>query len=224
MHPSRPTSTDPNAAYRAAIAALADNRPLEEYAVNPAQAENAHHQQNPLAALNRRRSAHADCLNRIAHTLGPGVRLVMELMAAENTAAPNTTNAAPHVAEPGRMHGPSGNTALHREAAIRTIRQLINATGMPHRTQLSDNVILNRLASANLRPDTFIAAMQIAQTPDHPTLISLNASALERNDILCFLVDVMNYRHGFNQMTRDAGHAANNNPNDLIAAILLGMR
>ena len=74
MHPSRPSSSDPNAAYRAAIASLADNNILFNEEAEPTQAENAENQQNPLAGLNPRRSNNRKRLNAIAHHLGIGVR------------------------------------------------------------------------------------------------------------------------------------------------------
>ena len=88
MHPSRPMFTDPNAPYRAAIAAFGGDLGNAQEVAQGQAVPNAY-QQSGHDGIPARRHTNRDRLNVIAHNLGPGVRSVMERMAAEYAAGPS---------------------------------------------------------------------------------------------------------------------------------------
>ena len=216
MNPSRPSSTDPNAPYRAAIAALGGNF-VNEQEVGQQQHAPAQYEQNAYEGLAPRRNANRDRLNQIAHHLGSGVRVALESMTPEQAHPEN-------VAGPSIARVPSPQIAADPNTSLSTIRQMISDTGLNHRRNLYDYVIQNRLESANLSQATFIAAMQMIQTPNHPALVAMGVNNDERNTILDYLVAVMSHRRGFNQITLEAGQNADNNPHNFIAGIIQQIR
>ena len=75
MYPSRPSSSDPNAPYRNAIAAFADHRidGVEGQPDDEPQNVSAQNQPNVITDLNPRRTTNRDILNTIARNIGPNI-------------------------------------------------------------------------------------------------------------------------------------------------------
>lgn len=215
MHPSRPSSPDPNAPYRAAIAALGGNFTNEQEIDQP-QPEPHHFQQNAHEGLVPRRKLNHDRLNQIAHHLGSGVQVALELMAPEQVQHEN-------VAEPSNTTPPA-NVPQASHANIDTLRWYFDQMGIRHSTDLNDSTIKNRLDSVNLSVEALIAAMDIAHTPNHPTLIASQANENERLIIIASLAKCMKRKDGFDPPVRNAALNANNNPHELIYGILLQLR
>ena len=210
MHPSRPTSTDPNAPYRAAIAALGGH-PGNAQEVAQGQAAPNAYQQSGHDGFPARRHTNRDRLNAIAHNLGSGVRIVMERMAAENAAGPSHPTEALTIPQPSY-------------ATIDTLRDYFDRLGIGYSSRLQDETIQFRLDSANLSVEALIAAVDIVRTPNHPTLIAFQVSENERYVMMKSLTKCMEWRGGFDQRIRDAALNANNDPHALVSNILFQMR
>ena len=210
MHPSRPTSTDPNASYMAAIAAfggdLGNAQEAEHYDAAPHSYQQNWHDEVPARRHNNR-----DRLNEIAHNLGPGVRVVMDRMASEHAAGPS---------HPTEAH----TTPQPSEANIDTLRAYFDHLGIGYSTRLNGATIQSRLDSANLSIAALIATMDIVHTDNHPTLVAFQVSENERRVMMSSLIKCMEWRGGFDQSIRVAGCNADNNPQTLIYNMLLQMR
>ena len=119
MRPSAPIASDPNAAYRAAIAAFADNRVVVADDMHPIEAANVQHQESAFAQLQRLGSIHADSLNRICSARDPGALRAMEPITVPNTTmiaqrpmrCPAAVNSAAYPAEPSRTQAALVNAA-----------------------------------------------------------------------------------------------------------------
>ena len=210
MHPSRPSSTDPNSAYRAT---LADNQGLAHQANNdPVPAEHAQPQANSLAGLSPRRNNKRDRLKPISHHLGSSDTVALERMGQQS------------VTEPSASCQPAVKSANITDANISTLRQYFHRMGLNFSSQLQDSTIRSRLQTANLSMATLIAAIDIAHTPNHPTLAAFNANENERHTVISCLAGCMHWKKGFNQQTITASLNADNNPDDLIAGLLLQLR
>lgn len=205
MDPSRPSSTAPNAAYRTALAA--DLGVEYQDNIDPAQAERAQHQPDILAGLPRRRNNDRDHLSTTSPHPGLSVSVALEPMAGPSTPPPPTATSA---------------NISHRN--ISALRQYFHRMGLNFSDQIQSNTIRNRLGKANLTTQTLIAAIDIAHTPSHPTLAAFNTSENERRVIISCLEGCMSYKNGFNQQTITAGLNANDNPDDLIAGLILQLR
>lgn len=205
MHPSRPSSTDPNAAYRDAIAAFADNRiaEQEDHTDGESRYDAAMNQPNSLAPLNPRRHTNQDRLNVIAHNLGSGVRVAMEMMAHSATPS-TTTDVATSSAPP---------------VTVDTIRQYLSEIGH-HGKYLEDETIHRRLNGANLRTETLLAAIQTAHNPNHPLWEALGASEQAREAVFSKLAGIVTNKSGFRDSMKNLVLIANNNLEQLIANLL----
>ena len=124
MRPSAPIASDPNAVYRAAIAAFADNRVVVADDMNPIEAANAHYQESAFAQLQRLGSTRADSLNRIASTRDPGALRAVEQITAPNTTpaqppmrCPEAVNSAAYPAEPSRAQAAPWSTQRQRHSS-----------------------------------------------------------------------------------------------------------
>ena len=209
MYPSRPSSTDPNAAYRDAIAAFADNRiaEQEDHTEGESRYDAAINQPNSLAPLNPRRRTNQDRLNVIAHNLGSGVRVAMEMMA--HSATPSaTTDVATSSAPP---------------VTVDTIRQYLRENGY-FDSNMVDVTIQNRLDAVHLSTETIFTALQILHDDHHPLIARLNMSNSECDSIFYRLAGIVMKKNGFQEPIRTATLNANNNPDQLIANLLQYLR
>ena len=212
MYPSRPSSTDPNAAYRDAIAAFADNRIQEGDRDDESNYETAQNQPNSLAGLNPRRTTNQDRLNAIAHNLGSGVRVAMEMM-TPSTIPPATADTATSSASP---------------VTIDTIRQYLRERGHINnewaRQSLNDLNTQNRLNSANLSAKTLLIALQIAHNPNHPLLERLGVKDNEHEPLIARLAGIVMSKVGFRSSIKTLALNANDNPDQLITNLLQYVR
>ena len=214
MHPLRPPSIDPNAAYRDAIAAFADNRVYgqEENPDDASHHDAAQNAPNLLAGRNPRRTTNQDRLNDIAHNLGSGVRIVMEWM-TPRTFPPTVTDAA---------------TSSASSVTISTILHYLRERG--HTSPewiyqgLSEANAQNRLDSANVSAQTFLTALQIAHTINHPLLESLRVSDEEQKGLIARLTGIVMTKAGFRSPIKTLVQNADNNPDQLIANVLQYVR
>ena len=202
MHPSHLSSPDPNAPYRAAIAALTGN-PIDEQEFNQPEPMPAQYQQNAHEGFPPRRNVNRDRLNFIAHNLGSGVRAAMDMMAQRaSTATPTdvaTSSAAP--------------------ITVDTIRQYLNGIGH-YGKYMADLTIQARLDGANLSIETLLAALQTAHNPYHPLWAALGASQLERETVFSRLAGIVMNKSGFRDPIKTVVLAANNDLEQLIANLL----
>ena len=202
MHPSGPSHTDPNAPYRAALAALAGNPiDIEEYNQSePAPAEYAHHVHEELPP---RRNVNRDRLNLIAHNLGAGVGVAMEMIAQRERAAIQTQMA-------------TSSTAY---VTVDTLRQYLSETG--HRGESMENVTVQaRLDGANVSTATLLTALQAAHNPNHPLWGTLGANRRERGKVISKLAGIVINKSGFRYPMKNLLQNAQNDPNQLIAVLL----
>ena len=210
MHPSRPPSIDPNAAYRDANAAFADNRVYEqeEKPDDALHYDAAQNVPNLLAERNPRRTTNQDRLNNIAHNLGSGVRIVMEWM-TPSTFPPPVTDAA---------------TSSASSVTISTIRNYLREKGYTNPEWvcqgLSEANAQNRLDSANVSAQTFLTALQIAHTINHPLLERLRVSDEELKGLIARLTGIVMTKAGFRPSIKTLVLNAHNNPDQLIANVL----
>ena len=202
MHPSRPSSSDPNAPYRAAIAALAGH-PIDQQEFNHPQPAPAQYQQNAHEGLPPRRNGNRDHLNQIAHQLGSGVRVAMEIMTPRTMPAATldvaTSSAAP--------------------VTVDTIRQYLSGIGH-HGKYMADATIQGRLNGANLSTETLLAAIQAAHNPNHPIWAAMGASEFEREAVFSRLSGIVTNKSGFRDLLKTLVRNANNNPEQLIVNLL----
>ena len=205
MYPSRPSSTDPNAAYRDAIAAFADNRMYgqEDHIDDEPYNEAAQNQSNSLAGLNPRRTTNQDRLNAIAHNLGSGVRVAMEMITS-NTIPAATTDVATSSAAP---------------VTVDTIRQYLSDIGH-HGKYIANDTIQRRLNEANLSTETLLTAIQTAHNPNHPLWATLGAGQFEREAAFYKLSGIVTNKSGFRDSMKTLVKMANNNPEQLVANVL----
>lgn len=201
MHPSRPSSPDPNAPYRAAIAALAGHPIEDEF--NQAQPAPVQYQHNPHDGLPPRRHGNSDRLNQIAHQLGAGVGVAMEMM------TPRTVPAAPiDVA-----------TSSAAPITVDTIRRYLSGIGH-HGKYMADATIQGRLNGTNLSTETLLAAIQAAHNPNHPIWAAMGASQFEREAVFLKLSGIVTNKSGFRESLKTRVRNANNNPEQLIINLL----
>ena len=206
MHPSHPSYTDPNAPYRAALAALAGN-PIDSEEYNqsePAPAEYAH---NVHEGLPPRRNVNRDRLNLIAHNLGAGVGVAMEMIAQRERAAAQTEMA----------------TSSRAYVTVDTLRQYLSETG--HRGEyMADETIESLLRQSNVSTETLLTALQTAQNLNHPLWANLGANTRQRARVFAKLSGIVNNKSGFRYPMKDLLLNANNDPNQLIAVLLQYVR
>lgn len=214
MHPSRPSSTDPNAPYRAAIASLAD-QPFNEQEVDQLQPASTQYQQNFYDGLAPRINVNRDRLNQIAHHLGSNAQVAqvaLELM-------------APELAQPEMNAWPSFAPALSTQVAatqqtsVRDIQQYLRAMGYPD-INMAHQAVQLRLDSVNLSAETILTALQILHDANHPLLAILCVSNNTRIKLINRLVGVVNRVQGFRPEIRSAIQRANNNPDQIIVNLL----
>ena len=211
MHPSRPSPTVPNAPYRAAIAALGGNF-VNEQEVDQTQPEPGLYQQNAHEELAPRRNTNRDRLNQIAHRLGSGVRVALELMTPEQAHPEN-------VAGPSNAGVASTQLAVDPHTTVRDIQQYLSRIGYRD-GGVADQTIRIRLDSANISAATILSALQTLQDPSHPLLVRLGVMNNARNKLIKRLTGVVNSLHGFRPEIRSAIQRANNNPDQLIINLL----
>ena len=89
---------------------------------------------------------------------------------------------------------------------------------------LTESTILNRLNSVNLRAETLLAALKIVNDASHPLLARLGVRDQERTELIYRLAGITANTAGFFIAIRMAAQNANNNPYQLVAAILQHIR
>ena len=211
MEPLRPSSADPNAPYRAAIAAL-EGHPIAVEGVNQPQLAPAQYQQNTHEGLVPRRNVNRDRLNQIAHYLGSGVKIALEMMNPEQVFPAN-------IAQPSNPPTPSTQVTANSQITTRDIQQYLRAMGYGN-SHIADQTIRIRLDSANISAETYLSALQILQDGNHPLLASLGMRDKVRNMVIAKLVGIVNSLQGFRPEIRSAVLGANNSPDQLIANLL----
>ena len=175
----RPSSSDPNAPYRAAISSLIDcNFFADDNAEQPDDTANATH---PIYAGLRSRTA------------------------SDGTGANATTDI-----------GTSSRSSVTASTILRYLRE----TGDVSSGTISDWTVDNRLDSVNMRAETLLVALQIANSPDHTVLANLGAHQWERFEIKNRLSGIATNKSGFGKAIKKVAINSNDNPEQLIANLL----
>lgn len=211
MHPPRPISTNADTPCHAVMNSSIANSSLPNQEAEPIRVEN---HAVGLAGLNGIRRNNRTILNFIAHHVGANVSNAIMQVELDNRPT--------HVAGPSHTSQQT-DTPNTGEITARTIQKYFRTNRIPHR-YLTSTTIEQRLATANLTAKTFMLAMKIARTPNHPTLVAFGVNDHERETLVSYMSDLMNFRTGFNPITRHAGRYANNNPNNFISRIISQLR
>ena len=201
MEPSRPSSTDPNAPYRHAIAALADNRIYGQQVQLDGEAhdEPGHNQANMLAGISPRRTNNRDRLNALAHNFDPSVAIAMQQI--ENSSTPTSTTEA--------------TTSSTSSITISTICHYLRKNANVYST-MAEGSIQNRLKSINISVETFLTALKEAYDADHPLWANLQVNHSERFELISRFIGIVTRPQGFHPSMRRAIQNSNNNPEQLI--------
>ena len=209
MYPSRPSSTDPNAAYRDAITAFADNRidGQEEHRDDAFHDAPGQNQPNRLAGLHSTRTNNRDRLNAIARNLGANVGIALELIENSNRSTA-TTEAA---------------TTSASSVTVDTIRQYLRQKGFAD-SNMMDLTIQDRLNVANLSAETLFFALQTIHTAEHRLLAVLGMRSEERESIIFKLSGIITRKNGFPQSLKRITKNCNNNADHLITDLLQYVR
>lgn len=209
MYPSRSSSTDPNAAYRDAIAALADNCICRQEGQpdDVCHNQSAQNQPNILAGLNPRRTTNRDRLNAIAHNISTNVGIARQLI--RNSEIPTTTLEA----------APSSGSSIN----ISTVCQYLREKGCGDNA-IADEAIQKRLNSAKLSAETLLAAIETAHDANHPIWLTLRANDSERIELIRRLAGIVSLIQGIRPKMKLAIRNSNNNSEQMIANILDYMR
>ena len=154
------------------------------------------------------------------------------LFADEETDAPETANPPSCVGTFAAMSHPE-KTRFHRcdamlEASasygtVNTIQQYLREKGHVG-ALISDSAVQMRLNSANLSPQTLLAALQLLHTPENPVLVSLEMKNNERAKLIARLKGIVMTVQGFRPAIKVAGLNANNDPVKLVASMLAYVR
>ena len=124
-------------------------------------------------------------------------------------------NATTEVAEP----------ATNTEVSLYTIQRYLRHNGYAHENFLRYKVTQNRLDSANLSAKTLLDAIKIiVEGANQPLLTGLGVSNQESIELIYRLAGITTNSAGFRPPMRAAVQNANNNPEQLIAAILQHIR
>ena len=211
MHPSRPSSTDPNAPYRAAIAALGGH-PVNEG--EDAQGHAAPAQYQPIAqeGLPARRHVNRDRLNQIAHHLGSGVQYALEIMMP---AQPHPDN----IAGPSNAAAVASQVAANPDITVRDVQEYLRTMGYQN-INMSDQTVRIRLDSARTSAATILTALQILHDANHPLHARFDIRNNKRQRLIDRLIGIVNRTPAFRAEIRAAVQGANNNPEQLIVNLL----
>ena len=128
-----------------------------------------------------------------------------------NSAAIGATS---HVAE----------SAIDTEVTLYTIQRYLRQNGYAHENFLKYKIAQNRLDSANLSAKTLLDAIKIVEGANQPLLTRLGVSQEESIDLIYRLAGITTNTAGFRPPIRAAAQNANNNPDQLVAAILQHIR
>ena len=89
---------------------------------------------------------------------------------------------------------------------------------------LIESTIQNRLNQGNLSAETLLAALKIVDNPSHSLLARLGVIDQERAELIYRLAGITSNSAGFRIAMRTAAQNANNDPNQLVAAVLEHIR
>ena len=215
MHPSRPTSPDPNAPYRAAIAALGGypvNVQEDDALGYAAPAQYPQDAQYPQEGLPARRHVNRDRLNQIAHHLGSGVQIALEMMTLDQAHPENDVG-------PSNAATATGQVAANPQISARDIQQYLRAMGYADIT-MADQTLRIRLESANVSAETILRSLEILHDPNHPLLTHLGIRNNKRLKLIDKFIGFASRTQGFRVEIRSAMQGANDNPEQLIANLM----
>ena len=206
MQPSRPSSTDPNAPYRHAIAALADNR-IDGQELYPDESRDrpGQNQANRLAELNPRRTINRDRLNTIARNIASHVDFATQLIA--NNSIPTATATT------------EATVSSASSITINTVCQYLHDKGYVDRN-MADAAIQNRLNSVNLSAETLLTAIETVDNANHPLWATLQANDFERAELIHRLARMATIPQAFRPGIRAVIQNSNNNSEQMIANFL----
>ena len=115
----------------------------------------------------------------------------------------------------------SASSAPH--VTVNTIQQYLREKGHTG-ASIRDSALQIRLNSANLSPQTFLAALQIVHTPGNPLLVNLAVKNNEHAKLIARLEGMTTTVQGFGPAIRVAALNANNDPIKLVASMLAYVR
>ena len=119
----------------------------------------------------------------------------------------------------------AGATACPRPSTTRNvtataIRQYLMTKGYQAESFLRDDTIQSRLNSVQLSPKSLLDALEIAYDAHHPLLDRLGVDDPKRSWLIYKLAGIATNKSGFRTTIMTALQNANNNPDQLIAAVL----
>lgn len=207
MYPTYPSSNDPNAAYRNAIAAFSDNHTYiqNEQPNNEPHTELGLNQANMVAELNPRRMTNRDRLNAIARNIGPNLGIAAYMIENGNSNTSETTEVA---------------TSSSSTATIATVRQYLGEKGYINGSDVPDETIQNRLESVNVSVQTLLIALEAAQDVNYPLLAHLGPNSLERFELISRLAGIINIPHILPHQFKAVLRSANDDPDQIITQLL----
>ena len=103
------------------------------------------------------------------------------------------------------------------QVTVNTILQYVRDHSAVEIRFLMNETIRLRLRSGRLDPATFLTALEIVHSADHPTLVGLGVSAQEQEAIKHRLIGFLTHSSTFRPQIRDVYIASNNNPEQLIS-------
>ena len=123
------------------------------------------------------------------------------------------------------MHSDASASVSAPRLSVDAIPQYLSTLGYaPRRGFLADATIGHRLIEGGLSVETYLAALNIAHTPNHPVLARLGVSTSDREALMYRLAGIAVNRSGFRHEIRGVTQQCNNNPNQLIYVILQYVR
>ena len=116
--------------------------------------------------------------------------------------------------------GPSA----HLPVTVSTIRNFLLAKQHPDSQLIYDDTVRERLNEGNLSAETLLIALQTVHDANHPLLARLGVNDQEQRELVARLSGIVTNRSGFLPPIKKLVVQANNNPDQLIAAILEYLR
>lgn len=116
--------------------------------------------------------------------------------------------------------GPSSASAVN----IGNIRQYFLQMGHSNTDRLKNEVINNRLNSANLDAETLLSAIQSVYNINRPLPENMTISRQERAEVIYRLAGIITNRSGFLEAMKNAAQNSHNDPDELIKNVLRHIR
>lgn len=109
-------------------------------------------------------------------------------------------------------------------ADLGSIQQFFYNKGIPNFANLSGKVVRRRLQKLNLSAEKLMEILNIADQPNHPTLVRLGITQLESKALITTLSDITNSPVKVSKKIRDSVEQGQNDANEIIAALIVQVR